>query len=435
MQKTEFYANLDTLQEFTTKMEDTSSNKVKLAILKEYATNPFIVKVLNYTYNGYKKYGIHSKVLRKNAHLIAPENFYPDLFQLLDDLAENKLTGHSAVKAVNAFLQDLDEKYHVFIHRILSRDLNIRANGRSINKAVPGCLPPPFSVALANKYSPKRVDLINEEWYGSRKLDGVRCIFRKENETITAYSRSGKEFETLDKIKNQIANLPGNFVLDGEICMVDENGMEDFQGIMKQIRRKNHTIENPKFLVFDYLTIREFDSHKSYDNSLSDRIETANNVLANLPYIEVIDQELITSDEQFAEMVKDAEAQGFEGIMIRRNSDYEGNRGWHLQKVKKFHDNEYVVQKVQMGNMRWIENGNEVLREGLRNIIIEHKGCRVSVGSGFSKEEREFYHTNPNELIGKTVTVQYFEETQNQNGGYSLRFPVIKHIYENGRDV
>ena len=134
-------------------------------------------------------------------------------------------------------------------------------------------------------------------------------------------------------------------------------------------------------------------------------------------------------------MVKDAEDQGFEGIMVRKNSDYEGKRGWNLLKVKKFHDEEYEVKDIQMGMMRWIENGAEVEKEVLRNIIIEHKGCLVSVGSGFSKEEREHYHKNPNEILGKTVTVQYFEESQNQSGGYSLRFPVIKFVYENGRTV
>ena len=32
---------------------------------------------------------------------------------------------------------------------------------------------------------------------------------------------------------------------------------------------------------------------------------------------------------------------------------------------------------------------------------------------------------NPESYIGKIISVQYFEETQNQNGGLSLRFPVF----------
>ena len=68
-------------------------------------------------------------------------------------------------------------------------------------------------------------------------------------------------------------------------------------------------------------------------------------------------------------------------------------------------------------------------------MSIKHKENIVNVGSGFSFNQREYYKENPNEIIGKTITVQYFEESQNQNGEFSLRFPVVKCIYENGRDV
>lgn len=427
-----FIENLDRLQGFIEEMESTSSNKEKLAILKKYSDDYFIVKVLKYTYNWYKKYGVHVRVLKKHSDL--KKDGYIDLFYLLDALDHRTITGHTAIAHVNGFISYLPKKYHDLIYRIIDRDLKIRANGRSINKVIPGCIPT-FKVALANNYSPKRVDLVNEEWFGSRKLDGIRCLIRKEGDSITAFSRNGKEIETLGKILEEVKGLQGDFVLDGEICLVDENGKEDFQGIMKQIRRKDHTIDNPKYLVFDYLTLEEFDNAKGEDNPLGDRIQKAKETVGEGTFIEVIDQEIVKTEERFAEMVKDAEDQGFEGIMVRKNSDYEGKRGWNLLKVKKFHDEEYEVKDIQMGMMRWIENGAEVEKEVLRNIIIEHKGCLVSVGSGFSKEEREHYHKNPNEILGKTVTVQYFEESQNQSGGYSLRFPVIKFVYENGRTV
>ena len=82
-----------------------------------------------------------------------------------------------------------------------------------------------------------------------------------------------------------------------------------------------------------------------------------------------------------------------------------------------------------------IVNGKEVEEEMLGSVIIEHKGCDVGVGSGFDQEERRKYFKNPELIIGKTITVQYFEETINQDGCHSLRFPVVKHIYENGRNV
>ena len=41
---------------------------------------------------------------------------------------------------------------------------------------------------------------------------------------------------------------------------------------------------------------------------------------------------------------------------------------------------------------------------------------------------RNYYWNNPNEIIGKIVTVKYKEETQNKDGSYSLQFPVFQAV-------
>jgi DNA ligase-1 len=432
--------NLSYLQSFLDEMNQSSSGNYKIEVIRKHKDNVFLKKVFHYTYNDFKKYGVHTKVLKKNSLLVDHFNVYEDLFQLLDDLAQNNLTGHAAVSVVNKFIDTLPANLQHLIYFILDRDLRMGASITSILKVHPNIVPI-FKVALAHPYSPSRVNFETEEWYGSRKLDGVRCICRKEGNAVSFYSRNGKEFETLGRIADDVRNLPGNFILDGEVCMVNETGAEDFQGIMKEIRKKDHTIKNPKFLVFDCLTIEEFDTHKGI-MKLSDRllrmpvehIKQAKEKMHEFTSLEYVDQVLIKNVDQFTEMVKDAELNGYEGIMVRKNSLYEGTRSHNLLKVKKFYDAEYTVLECVNGTIRWTENGQQIEKECLSNITIELKGCKVSVGSGFSKEQREYYLNRHAELIGKTVTIQYFEETVNMNGGYSLRFPVIKHIYNNGRD-
>jgi len=431
--------NLEQLQSFLDEIRSTTSNNQKLEILKNHQTNDFFRKVFNYTYNPFKKYNVHSRNIKKKSDLVAEQNEYTDLFQLLDALANREITGNSAIQAVNAFTNELPQPLTDIVYLILDRDLQMRASTASINKVFKNCIPT-FSVALAATYAPGMVDFENEsqQWFGSRKLDGVRCLAIKQDGDVKFVSRSGKEFLTLDRVKQEILALDcdEDFVLDGEMCLLDSNGSDDFQGIIKQIRRKNHTIENPKFLVFDCLTIDEFESRTGNTN-LTDRLQRCaiESITNNYPKtMRVLPQTHITSEDQFAEMVSDAEKQGYEGIMVRNNTPYDGKRSKNLLKVKKFHDAEYTVKRVDLGDMRFVENGQEIVKDVLRNIIIEHKGCDVAVGSGFSKEEREYYYANPNELLGKIVTVQYFEETENQMGGLSLRFPVIKHIYEGARD-
>ena len=434
--------NFDYLQSFINEMNDSSSGNHKIATIKKYADNSeenedreFLQNIFHYTYNPYFKYNVTSKNCKKNSDLLGHPNTYGSIFTLLDDLRNRVCTGHTAIANVNRFILE-NIQYETLIYNIIDRDLKMGANTTSINKAVHPDLIPTFKVALANPYNVKRVDFQSGDWYGSRKLDGVRCICRKEMNTVTFYSRSGKEFLTLDNLANEISKIGGDFILDGEICMVDKDGNEDFQGIMKQIRKKDHQIDNPKFFVFDYLTLEEFDN-KVGTTPLTLRLRNGYHNLpndVNYDMLEFLPQEQLTTEEQFTEMAKAAEDAGFEGIMVRKNVGYEGKRSHNLLKVKKFHDSEYTVLGTTNAFIRWTENGKQVERECLSNITIEHKGCKVNVGSGFSKEQREMYFKSPQDIIGKTVTIQYFEESENQNGGFSLRFPVLKHVYTNGRD-
>tara|TARA_R110000744_G_scaffold12229_1_gene36474 strand:+ start:44 stop:535 length:492 start_codon:yes stop_codon:yes gene_type:complete len=154
-----------------------------------------------------------------------------------------------------------------------------------------------------------------------------------------------------------------------------------------------------------------------------------------LKCIDVLAQWAVKSEEHFQELAELATKNNWEGLILRKDCDYKGKRSNDLLKVKKFFDEEYVVKSIETSIHRIIVDGLEVEEEMLSNVVIEHKGCDVGVGSGFDQEERRKYFKTPDLIMGKTITVQYFEETTNQDGCHSLRFPVVKHVYENGRSV
>jgi len=426
--------HLEELQLFVQEMKNTSSLIAKKEIIKSYKGNDYIENALYYTYNPYLKYYVTSKSIEKNIQICDLDQPYTNLWDLLDALVNRDYTGHDAIALVNGFITN-HMQFKNLILSIIDRNLEIRASESVINKVIPNLIPT-FDVALATKYEPKFCEFQKEIWYSSRKLDGVRCIIRKEEGVVTAYSRQGNEFTTLQKVLDDIALIPGNFVFDGEICLMDENGNEDFQGVMKQIKRKNHTIEKPKYVIFDYLSLEEFDT-KEGNQKLSERIEKLKNVISPGSYystLSVLDQVFVRDEEQLSAMIDDADKNGYEGVMLRKDCTYEGKRTKNLLKCKKFHDAEYVVESVDFKDHRVIRDGKEVLMSMLAQAYITHKGHEVAVGSGWSQEQRIRYEAHPEQLIGKTITVQYFEETKNQEGGLSLRFPTVKHVYENGRE-
>ena len=427
---------LKELQGFVNEMKNTSSLNEKKVIIDSIKNNKFITKALNYALDPYKKYYVTSKTCKKNSDICDMNLIHDDIFQLLDDLNNRVYTGHDAIAMVNAFVNQ-NSDYEDLIFSIIDRNLEIRASESVINKVVPNLIPT-FDVALANKFDPKRVNW-KDVWFASRKLDGVRCItvVGLDGE-VKCYSRVGNEFETLQVVKDAVKQLGVlGVVFDGEICLMDEDGNEDFQGIMKQIKRKNHTITNPKYVMFDYLTKSEFDSKESIA-TLAERIARFSKLderIEDQESLSVLEQIVVNDDDHFAALKSKAEEKGFEGVMLRKNVGYEGKRSQNLLKVKKFFDAEYVVESIDFEDHRIIRDGKEVTVRMMAQAYINHKGYEVKVGSGWNQEQRLKYEANPELIIGKTITVQYFEESKNQQGELSLRFPTVKHVYENGRNV
>jgi DNA ligase-1 len=418
------------VKQFIEEMRATSSSNEKVEIIKQQSD--FIKNVLEYTYNPYKQYYVTSKTCKKNSGLFK-YNIYNNIFELLEDLTNRKYTGHDAIAAVNGFIT-ANPDYEDIIYNIIDKDLKTRTGAKVINKAFKDLIPE-FNVALAQEYKGK-CDW-NDSWYASRKLDGVRClaVVNEEGE-CTLYSRMGKELTTLNKVKEAIeATNIINTVFDGEVCLMDKEGNEDFQGIMKQLRRKDHQIENPVFVIFDMIHKPDFDSNKG-NEILSERLHTLrswyNGSTVNMEIIRRLDQFQVIDGRHFDKWGQMASDNKWEGFMLRKDVGYEGKRSKNLLKVKTFHDAEYKVLAFDIDEHEVVRYGRQDTIPMLSQVWIEHKGHKVKVGSGFTQEQRLQYVDGS--IVGKTITVQYFEETKNDKGGISLRFPTVKIIHGDKRN-
>lgn len=432
--------NFELLRKLINELNVSNSTLDKTRVLsKEEYNDPFIKGVLKATYNPFKQYYVTPANLQKRSDLVSLFSEYPDLFELLNALSSRKITGHEAISEVNSFLKS-NKEYADIILDIFDRNLKTRVSEKIINKIFPNLIPT-FDVALANKFDDKqssKISFTRDAWYASRKLDGLRCIVLiDEGGVVKIYSRSGKEFLTLDVLKKEIESFGlTNIVFDGEVCIVDEDGNENFQAILKDYNRKNYTIPNPRYKIFDVIDLDDF-FNKTGTMLFSQRNIVLNKLLKdyNGNVLDVVPQWRITSGEHLIELTNKAKEDGWEGIMIRKDVVYEGKRSNNMLKCKAFFDAEYIVTGIETGPFRVIVNGVEVTEDVVRNVSIEHKGFKVDVGSGFSIEQRRHYKEHPEDIIGKQITVQYFEETANQRGEISLRFPVVKAVYENMRDV
>lgn len=428
---------LQFLQEFVDEINLTNSNLDKQSVIKKYYDRDanMFAKLMRYVYDYHYKYYLTSANVFKREDLVN-DNMSTDnmtVCDMLDMLSSRTETGHNAITLVNTFIKDHLE-YKDLVFRIIDKDLKCRIDAKTINKVIPNVIPT-FDVSLGEKVDWDRFNWENEDWYISRKLDGIRCILDKDN--LKFYSRQGEEFWVLDVLKDAIQPLDvlNGYVLDGELSLITEDGSDDFQGIMKQIRRKNHTIPNIRYNVFDILTKEEFDS-KTSTRKFSERyaqLLELKDVLEATGRINVVEQTLMNSNDTLNHFRQAVVDNGWEGLMLRKDDIYKGKRSYDLMKVKNFSDAEYIVESVEIGTKPMLIDGVMKDVECVSALHFNHKGFDVKCGSGLNDSQRIEWKENPNLIIGKTIKVKYFEETVDQNGNLSLRFPILLNVYENGR--
>ena len=107
------------------------------------------------------------------------------------------------------------------------------------------------------------------------------------------------------------------------------------------------------------MTLEEFDT-KEGDTKLSDRLNRLYGNQTKVDTLRILAQVNIDSEQQLSDMIIDADKNGFEGVMLRKNVGYEGKRSKNLLKCKKFFDAEYEVLDVEFDIHRIIRDGKEV---------------------------------------------------------------------------
>lgn len=441
------------IREIFDTIKNTGGSKKKQAIL-EANLNPTIEAIFNDTYDQSRKYFVHKYNKNWGEDYIFREIYnidenYNEFHEMLDTLASRKVTGNAAIAMVEETIAKFIEEDRPILHAILARNLKIGVSSTSFNKHSDDKIDK-FKVALAcNLDKIKGVDPLDGNWFASRKLDGVRCIAIVDtvNQTVQFMSRQGKEFTSLSNLVKPMLTLcdeySGKMVFDGELCAIDEDGNEDFSKAIQKVTKKDIQATDVKYCIFDVIPYKAFIAGKDtceYAPTFSARYELYKDLYYNhlinedvARYISILLQERITTQEQFDKWSQSVKDNGWEGFMLRKDLPYEAGRIKDLLKVKKFQDAEYIVEGVETGKVVYNEDGMKEY-DVVRAIIIDHKGTKVHVGSGLSKEQRIEWFKDPSQIIGKTVTVQYFQESKNMaNDGLSLRFPVLKYVYESGR--
>lgn len=361
-----------------------------------------------------------------------------DVFRYLDSHHTGAGKDVIEVKDLMEKICTTDEEKEIF-KKIVCKNLPLGVDSKTINKCFPGLIPT-FDVCLCDKYydKPELVDG-SRQFAISTKIDGCRCIAIKENGNVRLVSRQGKLWLGCKEIEEAIQKLPmDNFVLDGEITIknfMKYSSKDVYKMTTKIISTKDEIKKGVCLNVFDHLLLKEWNK-KECDLMYGERRILLENLLEGnksdaLSFVEDI---YIGNDPAKIEQLMKGivRKDDWEGLVIKfTDSKYEWKRSKNWLKVKAFDEMDLIIKDVEEGT-----NSNKG-RLGALICEIEHPKLghiEAKVGSGYSEDERIRFWDMKKELIGRVISVQYFEQTENTSTHVkSLRFPVFLELKEEGQ--
>jgi len=404
-------------------LQSTSGRNDKEAILKQNEDNEIFKKVMHFIYNPYILTGISKKKISKKLKLPNVASTL-SIIEVMDYLQSHNSGRDEDIIFVQHFIQSQPEGLRDFYNKIVSKDLSIGLTDGTLNKVYEDFIPV-FDVMLAKKFE-EHSHKIKGDYIITEKLDGNRCVVIKDNGIVKSFTKQGKQYEGLEEIESDIANLPiDNIVFDGElIANIQGSTIEIYAETTSKARSKGSNKTGLVFHIFDMLTLKDFKNGKSKENCV-DRKHHLHNIFAfhsnELLHCKEVVSLYVGSDlSKVEEWMVIASEKSWEGLMVNMDKPYTCKRSDSILKVK--------VMSTCDVRVIGFENGTGKYDGKLGAMIVDYKGFNCGVGSGFTDADREYIWNNKKEYLGKIVEVQYFEESKNAQGGISLRFPVFKKL-------
>jgi DNA ligase-1 len=415
--------DLEEIKSICEQLQTTNSKKDKEETLKDNQGNQLFKDVLYFLLNPFIITGLSEKKINKNACGSAEK--INNIFEMIEYLKDNNTGKDNDILTCQRFINNYDIDMQEFIKSILTKSLKLGCDATTVNKIYGKGFIPVFDVMLGTPIDKCKIP--EGTWFSiSHKLNGSRCLYYKDD----FYTRQGHKYTGLEHIKEDLQKvlINPNIVVDGELLRKNVDGQTDSQNFQIGVgiaNSKADTKEELKLMIFDMITVNDFEHGKSKFTykERKPEVEALKETIhqLGLKNVDVVDMFYEGTDQsQIWHWLDYAEKNDLEGVMLNLDTPYECKRTKNLIKVKQFHECDIKCTGI--------ENGTGRNKNTLGAIICDYKGNSVGVGSGFSDEQRNYYYNNPNEIVGKIVTVKYKEETKNKNGGISIQFPVLQCV-------
>lgn len=414
-------------------LEATSSKNEKQAIVAAtFKSNPNfeaqIASMFNLALSPYYTFGVKQIPEPALPGVFDKSTAYEGAMKLLFDLSKRAVTGGEAKIRIANVLGNLeDDAEREAFRRILLKDLKAGVDS-TINKARKGTVEV-FSCQLADSEMPD-IEKLTYPIAVEAKYDGVRTIAIKINGVVNLYSRNGLTFDNFAEIEEFLtANMPDNFVLDGEVLHSTELGQEGYSKLMKRAKasRGKNVDGNPvRYQVFDCMDLASWTAQKT-NLTYRQRRTILMDVVHKMGEVHgkfgIAPANVVSTPDELGEVYRNILALGYEGVIIKiDNGGYTFKRNSTWMKLKPFDAADLKITGFVEGTGKYGGSLGAITCAGMH----DSKDIETEVGSGFTDAERSEIWHNRAQYLGKMVEVKFQDITKAQDAEkFSLRFPTF----------
>jgi len=182
-----------------------------------------------------------------------------------------------------------------------------------------------------------------EEWLLERKLDGERCVARKDGADVRLESRTGKDLTgTYPEVRTAVAAQVGRrMLLDGEVVSYD--GEQTSFGRLQQrlgVAQPSLQLVDSYPVVYCVFDLLELDGEDLTARSLLQRRVRLTEAIRSSDALQLIDASRGDSERRFAEACRS----GWEGLIAKRaDAPYSRGRSKDWLKLKCAWEQEFVI--------------------------------------------------------------------------------------------
>lgn len=406
-----------------------SKTNAKIDLLKSNFENEELKRLIEYTLNPNKMYGIIPDTSWIDVDGIDKIN--NNTYDILDQLYKREITGNHAKEVVKNHIDSLTKKDAELFIRIIRKDLRIGVGDSTVNKVWKGLLPE-YPYMRCETYSKKTYLKWNSDFgfISQVKMDGIYNNANIIDGNVQFVTRQGNNIDMsyFDHIANELTHLSG-YQIHGELVVYDKATNKPLprktsNGIINSVTQggKFEDFHIAKYIVWDMIPINESKKGNIYNRTYKERFDSIIEYFKDTKNVLVVDYSIFYNIEDCFQHALELIKQGHEGTVIKNPngfwrhgtskdqvkikvevvSEFEIIGATYGKKDSKY-ENEYATLQCK--------SSDDLLQV---NVAIKNDKMRKSINDDLDL------------WLNKIVSIKYNNiEIDHDSGQYSLYLPVL----------